>query len=191
MHPIAPIAAKPLLNRALKLNFALLLGLFLTSALMMRAADPAKDGRPTATSPWFTDYVKAQQEAKKKKLPLLCLMTNSHSCYFCIKLEKGVFSKPEFTAFANKELVLFKLDYAPCFTNKNANRGEEMSRLKKAAKIPADFKETGGWPSITVFSPNGKILHSEREKDSADLDVFIKKYQEIIQSGSAAKPAKK
>jgi len=62
---------------------------------------------------WQTKMAKAQEEAKKTGLPILVLFTGTSWCPYCIKLEAAVFSKKEFSTFADKNLVLLKLEFGP------------------------------------------------------------------------------
>src|SRR5712671_809845 len=73
---------------------------------------------------WDDDYAKALAQAKAEKKLLLMDFTGSDWCGWCIKLDKEVFSKPEFKEYAKKSLVLVEVDFP---------RAKEQSEtLKKA-----------------------------------------------------------
>src|SRR6266700_6711884 len=73
---------------------------------------------------WLTDLPKAQAQAKKENKLVMLDFTGSDWCGWCIKLNKEVFSKPEFAEYAKKSLVLVEVDFP---------RAKEQSEtLKKA-----------------------------------------------------------
>lgn len=76
---------------------------------------------------WLSRMAKAQDEAKATGLPILVLFTGTSWCPYCIKLEGEVFSKKEFTTFANQNLVLLKLDFGPGGSTSN----KEQKKLQE------------------------------------------------------------
>src|SRR5882672_6835374 len=60
---------------------------------------------------WLTDAKKAQEQAKAEKKLVLLDFTGSDWCGWCIRLNKEVFSKPEFQDYAAKNLVLVEVDF--------------------------------------------------------------------------------
>ena len=101
-----------------------------------------------AESNWLTDYKKAQQEAKANNKLLLLDFTGSDWCGWCIKLNKEVFSKPEFRDYANKNLVLMEIDFP---------RGKSQSSdIKKQNEELAQQYQIEGFPTIVVLDGDGK-----------------------------------
>lgn len=96
---------------------------------------------------WLTKMEKAQEQATETGLPILVLFTGTTWCSYCIKLEKEVFSKPEFKTFADQNLVLLILDYGP--------GGEPSS--KKDEKLAKDYGVTG-YPTYFLIDATGKQL---------------------------------
>src|SRR6516164_6830998 len=60
---------------------------------------------------WLTDLPKAQAQAKSDNKLILMDFTGSDWCSWCIKLDQDTFSKPEFADYAQKNLVLVRLDF--------------------------------------------------------------------------------
>ena len=60
---------------------------------------------------WHTDMDEAIKISHKKNKPLMLFFTGSDWCGWCIKLQKEVFFKPEFEAWAKKNVVLVELDF--------------------------------------------------------------------------------
>jgi protein disulfide-isomerase len=101
----------------------------------------AKDG-------WSEDYDKALAQAKAEKKLVLLDFTGSDWCGWCIKLDKEVFSQPEFAEYAKNNVVLVELDYP---------RSKEQTKEIKAqnAKLEKEYK-IQGYPTIVVLDSAGK-----------------------------------
>lgn len=99
---------------------------------------------------WLTDYKQAQEEAKAKQKLVLLDFTGSDWCGWCIKLDREVFTKPEFQDYANKNLVLVEIDFP---------RGKELSAAQKSQNEGlAQQYEIQGFPTIIVLNGEGKKL---------------------------------
>ncbi len=97
---------------------------------------------------WQSDLPKAQAQAKTEKKLVMLDFTGSDWCGWCIKLNKEVFSKPEFIEYAKKNLVAVEVD----FPNK-----KKLSAAQKQAN-DALAKKYGikGYPTIIVLDSEGK-----------------------------------
>src|SRR4249920_1882309 len=69
---------------------------------------------------WTTDVPKAVEKAKAENKLVMMDFTGSDWCGWCIKLNKEVFSTPEFAEYAKKNLVPVEID----FPNKKAQTPE-------------------------------------------------------------------
>jgi thioredoxin-related protein len=97
---------------------------------------------------WQTDYKKAQEEAKAGKKLLLVDFTGSDWCGWCIKLNREVFSKPEFQAYANKNLVLLEIDFPRMKAQADA--------IKKQNEQLATQYQIQGFPTVIVLNGEGR-----------------------------------
>jgi thioredoxin-related protein len=102
----------------------------------------------SAESNWVTDYKKAQEDAKASKKLMLLEFTGSDWCGWCIKLDKEVFSTPEFQNFASKNLVLVKLDFP--------RSKPQTEALKKQNEQLAQKYGIQGFPTIIVLNGQGE-----------------------------------
>ena len=75
--------------------------------LALPAAGLAQASKPG----WVTDQPKALEKAKAEKKLVLMDFTGSDWCGWCMKLDKEVFSTPEFQKYAQANLVLLELDF--------------------------------------------------------------------------------
>lgn len=96
---------------------------------------------------WLTDFKRAQQEAKTGSKLLLVDFTGSDWCGWCIKLNREVFSKPEFKDYATKNLVLLEVDF-PRQKKLNASMQQQNEEL-------AQHYQVEGFPTIVVLNGDG------------------------------------
>src|SRR6187551_1867033 len=96
---------------------------------------------------WHTDLAKAQAEAKTDKKLVMLDFTGSDWCGWCIKLNKEVFSTPEFAEFAKKNLVLVEVDFP---------RKKQLSAEQKKANQELQSKyQIQGYPTLIVLDADG------------------------------------
>lgn len=99
---------------------------------------------------WMTDYNKALALSNKTGKPILADFTGSDWCGWCIKLKKEVFSKPEFDAWAKKNVILLELDYPRSKAQPDA--------LKKQNAGLRDKYQIQGYPTILFLGSKGQVL---------------------------------
>ncbi|SRR5258706_7845778 len=117
----------------------LAMGLFICGVLLRAGAEELN---------WTTDVPKAQATAKAENKLVMMDFTGSDWCGWCIKLNKEVFSKPEFAEYAKKSLVLVEVDFP---------RSKEQSEtLKKANQNLQKKYSIEGYPTIIVLNGDGK-----------------------------------
>jgi protein disulfide-isomerase len=117
-------------------------------AAMALIAGLALASASAAELPWMTDLPKAQAQAKTDKKLVMLDFTGSDWCGWCIKLNKEVFSTPEFAEYAKKNLVLVEVDFP---------RGKKQSDdQKKANEALQEKYKIEGYPTIIVLNAEGK-----------------------------------
>jgi len=99
---------------------------------------------------WITDAVKAQAQAKAEKKMVFLDFTGSDWCGWCIRLNKEVFSTPEFATYAKKNLVLVEVDFP--------RRKEQSAEQKKANEALQSKYRIEGYPTIIVLDGDGKQI---------------------------------
>ncbi len=102
----------------------------------------------SAESSWVTDYKKAQEDAKAGKKLMLLEFTGSDWCGWCMKLDKEVFSTPEFQSYASRNLILVKLDFP--------RRRPQTEALKRQNEQLAQKYGIQGFPTIIVLNGQGE-----------------------------------
>jgi len=117
-------------------------------AAMALIAGLALASASAAELPWMTDLPKAQAQAKTDKKLVMLDFTGSDWCGWCIKLNKEVFSTPEFAEYAKKNLVLVEVDF-PRAKKQSAEEKKANEGLQQKYKIE-------GYPTIIVLNSEGK-----------------------------------
>jgi len=104
-------------------------------------------GSLMAGDAWMTDYNKALEKAKAENKKVLMDFTGSDWCGWCIKLDNEVFSQSAFKQYADKNLVLLKLDFP--------KTKSQSSALKKQNSDLAKKYGIEGYPTIIVLDSSG------------------------------------
>jgi len=94
---------------------------------------------------WHTDVNKAINISVQTGKPLFFFFTGSDWCGWCIKLQKAVFTKPEFATWANKNVVLVELDFP--------RKAPIANELKKQNRELANMFGVRGYPTVWLVTP--------------------------------------
>ena len=113
-------------------------------AVLTLAAPVARGGD------WPTDYEQALTTAKESKKCVLMNFTGSDWCGPCIMMHKLVFSKPAFTEFAQKNLVLLHVDFPMRHAIPDALKAQNDHLMEKY--------HVEQFPTVILLSPDGKVL---------------------------------
>lgn len=92
---------------------------------------------------WHTDAIKAQELSKNSHKPIFAFFTGSDWCGWCHKLQNDVFSKPEFIAWAKKNVILLELDFP-----KRKQLAPELAQQN--ASLQQTF-QVRGYPTIWLY----------------------------------------
>ncbi len=115
---------------------------------------------------WATDYSAALAQAGNEQKLVLLDFTGSDWCTWCMKLDKDVFSKPEFEKFAATNLVLVKLDFPA--------RKALPDTLKTQNHTLATKFGVEGFPTLVLVDAAGKEVGRHVGYLSGGPDSFIK-----------------
>jgi protein disulfide-isomerase len=120
---------------------------------------------------WLTDFDEAKKKAAAEDKPLVLDFTGSDWCGWCIKLDQEVFEKAPFKEYAEKNLVLVKLDFP--------RRKELSKKLKKQNEKLAEQFKVKGYPTIIVLDSKAKQI-GQTGYMAGGPDVFIAELNKII-----------
>ncbi len=121
-----------------------------------------------AFAKWEKNYDKALKLAKSKNKFVLLDFTGSKWCGYCIKLEKNVFKKKAFKAYAKSDLICVELDFP---SNGKAKKG-----LKELAK---KYKVTG-YPTLVILDPEGNQIGRAGYEDMS-AEKYVEHLKKIIE----------
>lgn len=125
---------------------------------------------------WLISYKQAIAKAKKEKKPILMDFTGSDWCGWCIKLNKEVFSTPDFQKWAKDNVILLEVD----FPNK-----PQPAALKAQNKQLQEKYGVKAYPTILFINYKGDVLGKSRYLPGGPTP-WIKSAESIIGSSSAS-----
>lgn len=99
---------------------------------------------------WTDDYTKAAEQAKAENKAILLDFTGSDWCGWCMKMKKETLDTPQFTDYAQKNLVLVTVDF-PHKTPQTPAVKQQNGQLD--AKYRAD-----GFPTYILIDKFGREL---------------------------------
>ncbi len=128
-------------------------------SLQVAAAGPA----------WLTDLPSAQAKAKSEKKLVLLDFSGSNWCPGCMLLERDVFRTPEFAAYAQKNLVLVRVD----FPRPNGLPMEQrLANAKLAQQLKIEY-----FPTVVLEDSSGKELGRTEAYDGAGQKIFLERLE--------------
>lgn len=122
-----------------------------------------------AESGWLHDYEAAKKQAKEENKPILINFTGTDWCGWCIKIEKEIFSKEEFKAYAKENLVLMEVD----FPKKEENKKKQTAEVKAQNKELDKQFEIEGYPTIYLIDAEGKKLSEDLGSHKGDAKAYV------------------
>jgi len=99
---------------------------------------------------WKTNLEQAVAQAKKENKAVLVNFTGSDWCIWCKRLNSEVFSQKEFEEYADKNLVLVKLDFPKDIQQTNATK---LYNNNLAQKYGIE-----GFPTILILNSKGDLV---------------------------------
>lgn len=131
-------------------------------------------------STWLTDLSKAQSQARSEKKAMLLDFTGSDWCGWCIRLQREVFSKPEFDEYARKNLVLVEVDFP--------KRKAQSDAQLRANRALAQRFSVEGYPTLVVLDSSGKEL-GRLGYEPGGTKPFLAKLTKLTGAPATAEPA--
>jgi protein disulfide-isomerase len=125
-----------------------------------------------AESGWLTDYEAAKKQAKEENKPILINFTGTDWCGWCIRIEKEVFSKDEFKAYAKENLVLMEVDFP-----EKKKQTDEVKAQNKA--LDKEFK-IEGYPTIFLIDSEGKKLSEDIGYREGGAQAYVDHLKELL-----------
>ncbi len=102
---------------------------------------------------WQTKFEQAKQLATEQNKAIVLVFQGSDWCAPCIKLDKEIWSQPEFKALAKDKLVMLKADFPR--KKKNKLPQELQNQNNKLAEL---YNPQGHFPLAVVLNNKGDLL---------------------------------
>lgn len=102
---------------------------------------------------WQTNFEKAQSLAQKENQHIVLVFQGSDWCAPCIKLDREIWSSPEFQELAKDRFVMLKADFPRKQKNKLPKAQEEHNKA-----LAAKYNPNGYFPFVVVLDASGKKL---------------------------------
>ena len=143
-----------------------------------------------AAAEWHTDFEKAKAEALKTKRPIYILFTNSDAAP-SLGLDRTLFNQKKFQDYADRKLVLMKVDFPAAIHLQSKGLQQQNRRLRAEYKIStlptALLLDANGGIFIDFIKADGSVEKHRRKINeimgfdppkqySEYLDGFVKKY---------------
>jgi thioredoxin-related protein len=93
---------------------------------------------------WHSDVNEVYHLSQTTNKPVFAFFTGSDWCGWCHKLQREVFSKPEFIKWANNHVILLELDYP--------RKKQLPQALAQQNQSLQQFFQVTGFPTIWIFS---------------------------------------
>lgn len=100
---------------------------------------------------WTMDFEAAKAFAASNDLPIFVSFTGSDWCIYCMKVEREVFSLPDWQAFASNRFVLVNIDLPRSPDLIRASVREKNEALQHAFEVQ-------GFPTFLVLESDGRTL---------------------------------
>ena len=115
-------------------------------------------------SEWFDDLKKAIPKSINSNKPLLLFFTGSDWCGWCIRLQREVFSYPEFKNWADTSVVLVELDFP--------RRKQLKENIRNQNRELQQIFGVRGYPTVWLVTP--QIIQSNDPENPGNKINFLK-----------------
>lgn len=99
---------------------------------------------------WTEYFQSARAQARKLGRPILANFSGSDWCGWCIRLNREVFSQPEFRGYASSNLVLFVADFP--------RQAGQDARIARQNQLLGGHYRVSSYPTVLLLDPEGRLL---------------------------------
>ena len=102
---------------------------------------------------WVSNFETAKEVASKENKKIILVFQGSDWCAPCIKLDKEIWSTPDFKNYAKEHFVLVKAN----FPRKKKNKLSEVN-IANNKKLMELYNKKGYFPFVVIFDKNANAL---------------------------------
>ena len=112
---------------------------------------------------WLLNYEEVYQKSIEQDKPIMANFTGSDWCGWCKKLKKAVFDTKIFQSWAEKNVILFEIDY-PRRTPQDPEIKEQNRQLQQTFK-----GLVRGYPTILIFDIERTFDGDDKKADGIKI----------------------
>jgi thiol-disulfide isomerase/thioredoxin len=117
---------------------------------------------------WTENYPAALARAKKENKLLLLDFTGSDWCIWCKKIDAEVLTTPKFLSFADRRLILVKVDFP---RSRQLAFDLKLQNGDLKAKYAVQL-----YPTLIILDPKEKVVLRQDGFDEGGPDAFLAKF---------------
>ena len=102
---------------------------------------------------WITNFEEAQSLSTETGKNIILVFQGSDWCAPCIKLDREIWSTPEFIKYADEHLIMVKAD----FPRKSKNQLTDIQQTQNK-ELMEKYNESGFFPYVTVIDKSGTVI---------------------------------
>ncbi|MDG2492609.1 MAG: thioredoxin family protein [Flavobacteriaceae bacterium] len=102
---------------------------------------------------WQSDWEETKLKSKQTNKKIVLVFSGSDWCIPCIKLEKEIWTNPEFIFYAEENYLLFRADFPKRKKNKLPN--EIQDRNDQIASV---YNPSGYFPLVVILNSNVEVI---------------------------------
>ncbi|MBQ7667091.1 MAG: thioredoxin family protein [Kiritimatiellae bacterium] len=144
------------------------------------AQDVATEGAEAGK--WTQDYDAAMALARKEKLPVILNFTGSDWCGWCKLMQRQVFSKGEFAAWAAGRVVLVTIDFP-------RDQSLVPERFRTRNGTLATMYGIRGYPTYVVLDAAGEVAGRLGASRDASVERFTADFERLVPRADEPKAA--
>ena len=118
---------------------------------------------------WLTDFDQAKKEAAQTNDKIILVFQGSDWCAPCMKLEREIWSSPEFQKLSKDKFVFLKADFPRRKKNQLPKAQQEHN-----AQLFETYNPDGYFPLVVVLDKNGTVLGKMGYEKIAPAQYFKK-----------------
>ena len=116
---------------------------------------------------WLTNFEEAKNISNKENKHIILVFQGSDWCAPCIKLDREIWSTPEFIKYSKEHFIMVKAD----FPRKSKNKLTE-SQQKQNNQLMEKYNTQGYFPFVAVLDKNGKMLGNTGYKKTSPSEYI-------------------
>jgi len=132
---------------------------------------PSVENEDYQPGSWAENWDYAISAAIELERPILINFTGSDWCVWCIRLKDEVFSKAEFSEYAEKNLVLLTLDFP-----RNIAQSDELKQQNSTLQRQFGIQ---GFPTIVLIDPTAKEIARTGYRPGGAVE-YVKHLEELL-----------